>query len=214
MTDPRAEAQQEIREVRSRITKLSDDGIDLILTGARSHYGWQKKPVTDDDLKKIFHIMSAGPTSNNGHPAHIFFMRTDEAKQRLVPALKGNNVEKCLDAPVCAVLAYDTEFYKRMPELFPHDPGKGQMFIDNPRRCAEDAFRNGTLQGAYFMVAARALGFDVGPISGFDNDTLDEEMFKGTSLRSNFLCNIGYGDESFVWQKLPRPSFESSCELM
>lgn len=164
MTDPRAEAQQEIRDVRSRITKLTDDGIDLILTGARSHYGWQDKPVTDDDLKKIFHIMSAGPTSNNGHPTHIFFMRTDEAKQRLVPALKGNNVEKCLEAPVCAVLAFDTEFYKRMPELFPHDPGKGQMFIDNPRRCSEDSFRNGTLQGAYFMIAARALGFDVGDL--------------------------------------------------
>ena len=101
-----------------------------------------------------------------------------------------------------------------MPELFPHDPGKGQMFIDNLRRCAEDAFRNGSLQGAYFMIAARALGFDVGPISGFDNDTLDEEMFKDSSLRSNFICNVGYGDESYIWQKLPRPSFESSCELM
>ena len=214
MTDARAEAQQEIRDLRSRITRLSNDAIDLILTGARSHYGWQDKPVLDEDLEKIFHIMSAGPTSNNGHPTHIFFMRTDEAKQRLVPALKGNNVEKCLTAPVCAVLAYDMKFYKRMPELFPHDPNKGQMFIDNPRRCAEDAFRNGSLQGAYFMIAARALGFDVGPISGFDNDTLDEEMFKGTTLKSNFLCNVGYGDESSVWQKLPRPSFDSSCELM
>lgn len=214
MTDARAKAQQDIREVRRRITHLSDEGLELILTGARSHYGWQDKPVHDDELRKIFEIMSAGPTSNNGHPTRIFFMRTMEAKQRLVPALKGNNVEKCLSAPVCAVLAYDMEFYKRMPELFPHDPGKGQMFIDNPRRCSEDAFRNGSLQGAYFMIAARALGFDVGPVSGFDNDTLDEEMFKGTSLKSNFLCNIGYGDESFVWGKLPRPSFESSCELM
>ena len=214
MTDPRAEAQQEIREVRSRITKLTEDGIDLILTGARSHYGWQDKPVADDYLKQIFHIMSAGPTSNNGHPTHIFFMRTDESKQRLVPALKGNNIEKCLEAPVCAVLAFDTEFYKRMPDLFPYDPEKGQMFIDNPRSCSEDSFRNGSLQGAYFMIAARALGFDVGPISGFDNDTLDEEMFKGTSLKSNFLCNIRFGDQSSVWQKLPRPSFESSCKLM
>ena len=158
--------------------------------------------------------MSAGPTSNNGHPTRIFFMRTDEAKQRIAPALKGNNVEKCLTAPVCAVLAYDMKFYKRMPELFPHDPGKGQMFIDNPRRCADDAFRNGSLQGAYFMIAARALGFDVGPISGFENDVLDEIMFKDTTLKSNFICNVGYGDESSVWQKLPRPSFESSCELM
>ena len=111
MNDPRAEAQQEIRDVRSRITRLNDDAIDLILTGARSHYGWQDKPVHDDDLRKIFELMSAGPTSNNGHPTHIFFMRSDEAKQRLVPALKGNNVEKCLTAPVCAVIAYDTKFY-------------------------------------------------------------------------------------------------------
>lgn len=214
MSDPRAEAQQEIRDVRSRISKLNNDGIDLILTGARSHYGWQDKPITDDDLRRIFEIMSSGPTSNNGHPTRIFFMRSEEAKRRLVPALKGNNVEKCLTAPVCAVLAYDMEFYKRMPELFPHEPDKGQMFIDDPRRCADDAFRNGTLQGAYFMIAARALGFDVGPVSGFDNDTLDAAMFKGTSLKSNFLCNIGFGDESSVWQKLPRPSFESSCEIL
>ncbi len=214
MTDPRAEAQQEIRDVRSRITKLSDDGIDLILTGARSHYGWRDKPVHQDDLERIFHIMSAGPTSNNGHPTHIIWVRSDEAKQRLVPALKGNNVEKVLTSPVCALLSYDMEFYKRMPELFPHDPGKMQMFIDNQRRCADDAFRNGSLQGAYFMIAARALGFDVGPISGFDNDTVDAEFFEGTSHRSNFLCNVGYGDEASVWQKLPRPSFESSCTVI
>ena len=214
MTDARAQAQQEIRDVRSRITQLGNDEIDLILTGARSHYAWQDKAVSDGDLNKIFDIMSAGPTSNNGHPTRIFFMRTNEAKQRIAPALKGNNVEKCLTAPVCAVLAYDMKFYKRMPELFPHDPGKGQMFIDNPRRCADDAFRNGSLQGAYFMIAARALGFDVGPISGFENDVLDEIMFKDTTLKSNFICNVGYGDESSVWQKLPRPSFESSCELM
>jgi len=214
MADPRAEAQQEIRDLRDRITKLDAEGIDLILGKARSHYGWQDKVVTDDDLKAIYEIMAAGPTSNNGHPTRILFARSDEAKQRLVPALKGNNVEKVLTAPVCAIIAYDMEFYKRMPELFPHDPGKGQMFIDDPRRCADDAFRNGSLQGAYFMIAARALGFDVGPISGFDNDTVDAEFFADSSLKSNFLCNIGYGDEEFVWQKLPRPSFESICELI
>ena len=160
MSDPRALAQQEIRDIRKRITKLSDDGIDLVLRKARSHYGWHDRPVTDDDLKQIFDIMVEGPTSNNGHPMRIIFARTDETKQRLVPALKGNNVEKVLTSPVCAILAYDMKFYKRMPELFPHDPGKGQMFIDDPKRCADDAFRNGTLQAAYFIIAARALGFD------------------------------------------------------
>jgi 3-hydroxypropanoate dehydrogenase len=213
-SDPRALAQQEIRNVRSRITKLEDDGIDLILTEARSHYGWQDKPVTDDDLKRIYDITVSGPTSNNGHPIRILFARTDEAKQRLVPALKGNNVEKVLGSPVCAIIAYDMKFYKRMPELFPHDPGKMQMFIDDPIRCADDAFRNGSLQGAYFMIAARALGFDVGPISGFINKTVDEEFFAGTTIKSNFLCNVGYGDEESVWQKLPRPSFDSICTII
>lgn len=214
MSDPRALAQQEIRDTRKRVTKLDEDGIDLILSKARSHYAWQDKPVTDDDLRRIYDVAVKGPTSNNGHPLRIIFARTDEAKQRLAPALKGNNVEKVLTSPVCAILAYDMKFYKRMPELFPHDPGKGQMFIDNPKRCADDAFRNGTLQGAYFMIAARALGFDVGPISGFLNEIVDEEFFAGTTVKSNFLCNVGYGDEEAVWQKLPRPSFDSICTLL
>ena len=214
MSDPRVLAQDEIREVRKRISRLSDDGIDLLFSKARSHYGWQDKPVSDEDLKQIYNVMVTGPTSNNGHPIRILFARTDEAKQRLVPALKGNNVEKVLTAPVCAIIAYDMEFYKKMPELFPHNPGKMQMFIDDPKRCADDAFRNSTLQGAYFMIAARALGFDVGPISGFHNDILDAEFFAGTKLRSNFLCNVGYGDETSVWQKLPRPAFDDICELI
>ena len=214
MPDPRLLAQQEIRELRKRITRLSDDGIDLVLAKARSFYGWQDKPVSDDDLERIYDIMTQGPTSNNGHPIRILFARTDESKQRLVPALKRQNVEKVQTSAVCAIIAYDMEFYKRVPELFPHDPGKMQMYIDNPKRCADDAFRNGTLQGAYFMIAARALGFDVGPISGFFNDIVDEEFFKGTSIKSNFLCTIGYGNEESVWQKLPRPTFDTICELI
>lgn len=214
MSDARALAQQEIREMRQRIARLDADGIDLVLRNARSHYAWADKPVSDSDLKEIFDIMVWGPTSNNGHPIRILFARSDAAKQRLVPALKGNNVEKVLNAPVCAIIGYDTEFHERLPELFPHDPGKRQMFIDNPQRRADDAFRNGTLQGAYFMIAARALGFDVGPISGFFNDIVDAEFFADTTIKSNFLCNVGYGDESAVWQKLPRPSFDSICTLI
>ena len=132
----------------------------------------------------------------------------------LIYALKGNNVQKVLTSPVCAIIAYDMQFYKRMPELFPHDPGKMQMFIDDPKRCADDAFRNGSLQGAYFMIAARALGFDVGPISGFDNSVVDKEFFTGTTIKSNFLCNVGYGDEASVWQKLPRPAFDTICQII
>lgn len=214
MSDARAAAQQEIRDMRQRITRLDADSIDLVLRNARSHYAWADRPVHDSDLEQIFDIMVEGPTSNNGHPIRILFARSDTAKQRLVPALKGNNVEKVLGAPVCAIIGFDTKFYERFPELFPHEPGKMQMFIDNPKRCADDAFRNGTLQGAYFMIAARALGFDVGPISGFFNDIVDEEFFAGTTIKSNFLCNVGYGDESAVWQKLPRPSFDSICKLI
>ena len=214
MSDVRALAQQEIRDMRQRIEQLDADGIDLLLRNARSHYAWADRPISDSDLERIFDIMVWGPTSNNGHPIRILFARSDEAKQRLVPALKGNNVEKVLSSPVCAIIGFDTKFYERLPELFPHDPGKVQMFIDNPKRCADDAFRNGTLQGAYFMIAARALGFDVGPISGFFNDIVDAEFFADTTIKSNFLCNVGYGDESAVWQKLPRPSFDSICTLI
>ncbi len=214
MSDARALAQQEIRDMRERIAQLDAEGIDLVLRNARSHYAWADRPVSDDDLERIFDIMVWGPTSNNGHPIRILFARSDAAKQRLVPALKGNNVDKVLSSPVCAIIGFDTKFYERFPELFPHDPGKVQMFIDNPKRCADDAFRNGTLQGAYFMIAARALGFDVGPISGFFNDIVDAEFFADTTIQSNFLCNIGYGDESAVWQKLPRPSFDSICTII
>ena len=214
MSDVRALAQQEIRNMRERIDRLDANGIDLVLRNARSHYAWADRPVSNADLEKIFDIMVWGPTSNNGHPIRILFARSDEAKQRLVPALKGNNVEKVLSSPVCAIIGYDTKFYERLPELFPHDPGKVQMFVDNPKRCTDDAFRNGTLQGAYFMIAARALGFDVGPISGFFNDIVDAEFFADTTIKSNFLCNVGYGDESAVWQKLPRPSFDSICTLI
>jgi 3-hydroxypropanoate dehydrogenase len=214
MSDVRALAQQEIRDMRQRIEQLDADGIDLVLRNARSHYAWADRPISDSDLQRIFDIMVWGPTSNNGHPIRILFARSDEAKQRLVPALKGNNVEKVLSSPVCAIIGFDTKFYERLPELFPHDPGKVQMFIDNPKRCADDAFRNGTLQGAYFMIAARALGFDVGPISGFFNDIVDAEFFADSTIKSNFLCNVGYGDESAVWQKLPRPSFDSICTVI
>jgi 3-hydroxypropanoate dehydrogenase len=214
MSDVRALAQQEIRDMRQRIERLDADGIDLVLRNARSHYAWADRPISDSDLQRIFDIMVWGPTSNNGHPIRILFARSDAAKQRLVPALKGNNVEKVLSSPVCAIIGFDTKFYERLPELFPHDPGKLQMFIDNPKRCADDAFRNGTLQGAYFMIAARALGFDVGPISGFFNDIVDAEFFADTTIKSNFLCNVGYGDESAVWQKLPRPSFNSICTFI
>lgn len=214
MDDRRTKAQEEVRNLRNRVTRLGNNEIDLVLREARTHYMFEDKPVTDDQLREIYDIMINGPTSNNGCPTRILFARTHESKERLVPALKGNNVEKVRSAPVCAIIAYDTKFYEKLPELLPHDPNKKQLFIDNPKRAADDGFRNGSLQGAYFMIAARALGLDVGPISGFSNEVVDEEFFKGTTLVSNFLCNIGYGDANGVWPKSPRPAFDEFCELI
>ncbi|MBT3766922.1 MAG: malonic semialdehyde reductase [Rhodospirillaceae bacterium] len=214
MDNARVEAQKDVRDVRSRITRLDDDGIDLVLRRARTHYSWADMPVTDDDLRQIYDIMIMGPTSNNGCPIRLFFTRSQESKERMIPALHGNNVEKAVTAPACAILAYDMEFYEKLPVLFPHRPTKKQMFIENKQRADDDAFRNGTLQGAYFIIAARALGFDVGPISGFDNEMIDKEFFAGTTLRSNFICGIGHGKEADVWQKLPRPPFEELCEII
>jgi 3-hydroxypropanoate dehydrogenase len=214
MDEARASAQQEVRDIRNRITRLDEDGIDLILRCARTHYSWLDKAIPEEVLCKIYEIMIQGPTSNNGCPIRILYAHTNEAKERIAPALHGNNVPKVLSAPVCAIIAYDMEFYLKLPVLFPHRPTKNEMFIKNKKRADDDAFRNGSLQGAYFMIAARALGLDVGPISGFDNEIVDNEFFAGTTLRSNFLCSVGYGDENDVWQKLPRPPFEELCEFI
>lgn len=206
----RAEAQQDHRDLRARISRLSDDAINLTLRGARSHYAWSDKPIPDGLLEEIFEITINGATSMNTLPARFVFVNTPEGKERLAKSLKPANVAKMMGAPVTAIIAYDLDFWKELPKLFPHEDRR-HLFEGKDEHIANTAFRNGTLQGAYFMFAARAVGLDVGAMSGFSNQIVDEEFFAGTTLRSNFLCNIGYADETALFQKLPRLSFEEAC---
>ena len=206
----RAEAQAVVRELRSRVGTLDDDQIDLILRQARSHYAWTDKPVPREVLEAIYEITASGPTSMNSCPARFVFVESGDAKAKLAKSLKPANVEKMMGAPVTAIIAHDLEFWKELPFLFPHEDRR-PLFEGKPNYSEETAFRNATLQGAYFMIAARAVGLDVGARSGFSNEIVDQEFFTGTTLKSNFLCNIGYADETALFQKLPRFSFERAC---
>ena len=206
----REKAQQGHRDLRARIDRLSDDAIDLILRDARSHYAWTDKPIPDGLLEEIYDITINGATSMNTLPARFVFVKTPEGKERLAKSLKPANVGKMMGAPVTAIIAYDMEFWKELPFLFPHEDRR-HMFDGKPDYIADTAYRNGTLQGAYFMIAARAVGLDVGAMSGFSNAVVDEEFFAGTTLKSNFLCNIGYADETALFQKLPRFEFDQVC---
>lgn len=205
--DARAQAQQDIRALRQKIEALDGASIDLILRKARSHYAWRDQSVPEALLRQIHDIMIMGPTSMNSCPARFVYVTSQEAKMRLAKSLKPKNVEKVMSAPATAIIAYDLDFWRRLPELFPHEDRR-PMFEGKPDHIEATAFRNGTLQGAYFMIAARALGLDVGAISGFSNAVVDEEFFAGSSWRSNFLCNLGYADETALFQRLPRFSFD------
>lgn len=209
----RDEAQADYRDLRKRKPELDEDSIDLIIRGARSHYAWLDKPVPKALLEKIYAITAAGATSMNTCPARFTFVTSDEGKERLAKSLKEKNIEKMKSAPVTAILAYDLTFWEHLPYLFPHEDRRG-LFKGKDKFIEDTAFRNSTLQGAYFMIAARSVGLDVGAMSGFSNDIVDEEFFKGTSLRSNFLCNIGYADETALFQKLPRFSFDQACSYL
>ncbi len=206
----RAQAQQDHRDLRRRIGRLSDDAIDLILREARSHYAWTDKPVPDGLLEEVYEIAVNGATSMNTLPARFIFVKSPEGKERLARSLKPQNVPKMMGAPVTAIIAHDLDFWKELPFLFPHEDRR-HLFDGNADYVADTAYRNGTLQGAYLMIAARAVGLDVGAMSGFSNRIVDEEFFADTTLKSNFLCNIGYADETALFQKLPRFSFNRVC---
>lgn len=212
MSDVRAVAQQRVRDLRQRIRHLDDDSLDLILREARSHHTWTDRPVTDDEIKALYEIVKMGATSMNGCPARFVFVRTREGKERLAKAVKPTNLTKLMGAPVCAIVAYDPEFWRQLPRLFPHEDRRPH-FVDKPDYAEETAFRNATLQGAYLMIAARAMGFDAGAMSGFDNAIVDQEFFAGTTWKSNFLCNIGVADESGLFQRLPRFEFDDVCKF-
>jgi 3-hydroxypropanoate dehydrogenase len=193
---------------------LDDAGLDLLFRKARTQNGWLDTPVTDEQLEAIYEIMRLGPTSANSCPARIVFLRTPEAKARLLPALSPGNVDKTKAAPVTAIIGYDLRFYERLPKLFPHRPEMKDPFAANPRLAETTAFRNGTLQGAYFMIATRAVGLDVGGMSGFDNGKVDAEFFPDGRGKSNFLCNVGHGDPSKILPRLPRLEFDEACTLL
>jgi len=193
---------------------LDDAALDLILRKARTQNGWLDTPVTDAELRAIYDLMRQGPTSANCCPARLVFLRTPEAKARLLPALSPGNVDKTKAAPVTAIIGYDTRFFELLPKLFPHRPEMKDAFAGNPRHAETTAFRNGTLQGAYFMIAARAVGLDVGGMSGFDNAKVDAEFFPDGRVKSNFLCNIGHGDPAKVMAKLPRLDWDEACTLL
>jgi 3-hydroxypropanoate dehydrogenase len=193
---------------------IEDTALDRLLRTARSQNGWLDQPVSDDQLRQLYDLMKWGPTSANCSPARIVYVRTPANKERLRPALSPNNVEKTMTAPVIAIVAYDSRFYEHLPQLFPRNPQVADLFASNETLAATTAFRNGTLQGAYFLIAARALGLDCGPMSGFDNGKVDAEFFCDGRFKSNFLCGLGHGDPAKVYPRSPRLAFDQACTLL
>ena len=192
---------------------LNDEALDILFRNARTHISWLDKAVSDHQLRQIYDLMKWGPTSANCSPGRILFLRTREAKERLRPALSPNNVDKTMAAPVTAIIGYDLKFYEHLPRLFPNNPAARGWFADSPALAETTAFRNGSLQGGYFILAARAQGLDCGPMSGFDNAKVDAEFFPPT-VKSNFLCNLGYGDHSKIFPRNPRLEFDEACKLL
>jgi len=208
--------------------RLDDRSLDALFREARTHYKWLPRPVSDETLRELYEVLKWAPTSANAAPARFAFVRSKEAKERLRPALAPMNVEKVMTAPVTVIVAYDVKFYENLTKLFPHNPNMGQMFAANPELTETTAKRNSSLQGAYLILAARALGLDCGPLSGFDNSKVDEEFFAAGKpcfgceqeffpeghVRSNFLCNLGYGDPASVMPRLPRLAFTEACSML
>lgn len=206
---------------------LNEEAFNLLFREARTYSHWLDRPVSDELLVQLYELMKFGPTSANCCPARILFLRTQEAKAKLLPALDAGNIEKTRTAPVTAVLGYDLKFYERLPKLFPHVDARS-WFVDNPELVESTAFRNGTLQGAYFILAARSLGLDCGPMSGFDAEKVEHAFFRDPNLRNNadqvhvpethvkvnFLCNLGYGDKDRLHPRLPRLEFNDACRFL
>jgi 3-hydroxypropanoate dehydrogenase len=202
--------------------------IDRLFRGARTYNSWLAKPVSDETLRELYDACKWGPTSANASPARFVFIRSPEGKNRLKPLLAPGNVDKTMAAPVTVIVAYDLQFFEKLPKLFPHSPAMRARFTANPSLVETTARRNSSLQGAYMMLAARALGLDCGPMSGFDNAKLDEEFFGAGKagddcdqeffpaghVRSNFLCNLGYGDPASLHPRLPRLAFNEACTLL
>jgi 3-hydroxypropanoate dehydrogenase len=192
---------------------INDEALDTIFRTARSQNKWLDRPVSPALLMAVYDLMRFGPTSANCSPARIVFVVSQDAKERLKPHLAPTNIEKTMTAPAVAIIGYDLDFPEHMPKLFPHNPGAKDWFND-PVNRQTTAFRNGSLQGGYFIVAARALGLDCGPMSGFSNEGVDKEFFAGTNIKSNFLCGLGYGDPSGLFDRNPRLEFDEACKIL
>ncbi|MEX2453052.1 MAG: malonic semialdehyde reductase [Rhodospirillaceae bacterium] len=217
MTDDKAleGARARIAAYRERIDRLDDDSLDMLFREGRNHNWFQDRDVSDDQLREIWDLVKFGSTSANTLPARILFLRSPEAKERLKPCLMGLNVEKTMQAPVTALLAYDLKFFENFAKLYPVRPEMGNQYRDNPVLAERFAFQQCTLQGAYLLLAIRAVGLDAGAMGGFNNAAADEAFLKGTTWKSNFLCNIGYGDlQGIKGPRLYRYAFDEVCQII
>jgi 3-hydroxypropanoate dehydrogenase len=197
----------------SRETRLGDEALDRLFRQARTHSAWQPRDVPEEILREAYDLARYGPTSANSSPLRIVFLRSAEAKARLLPAVAAGNVEKTRTAPVVAVMAYDLEFHEHLPKLMPHVDARS-WFAGNQALIEETAFRNSSLQGAYFILAARALGLDCGPMSGFDAGKVNAEFFPDGKWKVNFLCNLGYGEPAKLFPRGPRLDFDEACRVL
>ncbi len=191
----------------------SEADLKLLFLDAHTHNGWLDKPVEDDLLRRLYEVARMGPTSANGQPMRVLFVKSREARERLKPALSPGNVDKTMSAPVTAIVAYDLEFYEKMPKLFPGRDMRTAFAAMPPEKRERMAIVNGTLQGGYLVLAARALGLDCGPMGGFDNAAVDATFFPDGTWKSIFLLNLGYGDPAKVWPRNPRLDFDEACRI-
>ncbi len=192
---------------------LDQAAFDILFRQARTHNKWQDRPVDDSTLQSLYDLARFGPTSANSQPARFVFVKSREGKEKLRPALMASNLEKTMTAPVVAIVGHHMEFYETLPRTFPHADARS-WFAGNPSLIETTAFRNGSLQGAYLIIAARALGLDCGPMSGFDNAMVDAAFFPDGKIKSNFLINLGYGDPAGVFPRNPRLDFDEACTIV
>ena len=190
------------------------DMYDQLFLKARSYNGWQDKAVSEEQIKELYDLTRMGPTAFNGCPARFIFLKSEKAKNKLAECVMESNISKVKTAPVVAIVAMDVRFFEKLPKLFPHDQNVSSYYVDNPTGAEKTAFRNGTLQGAYLMMAARAMGLDCGPMSGFDPEKVTAAFLSESGYHVNFLCGIGYGDPESVFPRGPRLDFDEACELL
>ena len=192
---------------------ISKEALDQIFNDARTHNEWLNQAVTDETLHRLYELFKWAPTSANGSPARVVFVKTSEARAKLLSTVAPGNIDKTKTAPITAIIAHDMEFYEKLPKLFPQADARS-WFVGNTTLIESTVFRNSSLQGAYLILAARALGLDCGPMSGFNNAKLDELFFEGTKWKSNFICNLGYGDSAKLMPRNPRLSFDEACRIV